>query len=681
MEKRIARFPVGVFRHFSKQNSEGLACGRLGRFRRGKFYHRAESTPDFQLSFNHAGGQLMKKFLSTIVLSATVAPAMAVPSDFGIRRVVFSFRSETLQEFEQYARLAKEAGATHVDVSQLPGKSWWQRPDRSDPYPQWAYINPSIFKAFIPEKLRGHIPSASQEKFMTVMQDRCAILRRLGLKGYFKGGEPVMLPESVYIEHPLWRGPRVDKPTRSRNAQYAPAVDNPEVRALYREAMAGLIRNCPEIEIFRFLTNDSGTGLDWHPNLYPGVNGNTLYSHIGLGERVAGFLATLQQGAEDAGVTGVEIAINGTGYEARPNENIEAVRSLGTGMVLENRMMDGSTWSSVTGLEFYFNSMFPLLGIPQHLRFVEELEQATQRRAPVLICFIDVEMGSLYFDLFQRFFEKPTRGPLSRQILLRELAEDQVGKKAAFELTQVWNGIHNSVQKHMPINYGYGGHIFLLGTIAQRWLTRPFVPFGTELTEEEFSYYRPFQFQGRSVEHAEDLADLQATRFVAGQGAARIISVLMGQARAEVSGARSSLSRVFKDLRDMELRSQLELLDLRLRAYSLVCRNAVNAVSYQEKLDYIRDKQIKPDFHPRFALDADPFRLDILGVARSEIDNTALLIEILENSDQKILHMTEDPKEEDSFAFGPDLVEQLRKKIRIMHDHWLDYDRIFTQPN
>jgi len=35
-------------------------------------------------------------------------------------------------------------------------------------------------------------------------------------------------------------------------------VDNPEVKALYREAMAGLIRACPEIEIFRFLSNDSG---------------------------------------------------------------------------------------------------------------------------------------------------------------------------------------------------------------------------------------------------------------------------------------------------------------------------------------------------------------------------------------------------------------------------------------
>jgi hypothetical protein len=623
----------------------------------------------------------MKNLLLMVLMLEAVQPSWGGPSDQGIEKVVFTFRSDSIAEFEHYAKLARKVGATHIDVSQLPEKSWWQRPDRTDPYPQWAYINASMFKAYIPEELKGHIPAESQRKFLAILKQRCAILRKLGLRGHFKGGEPVMLPESVYIEHPLWRGPRVDKPTRSRTAQYAPAIDNPDVRALYREAMAGLIKECPEIQIFRFLTNDSGTGLDWHPRLYPGVNGNTLYSYIGLGERVAGFMAALQRGATDAGAKGVEIAIHGTGYESSTPATLEAAQSLDVGMILENRMMDGSLWSSTAGLEFYFNSMFPLIGVPQHLRFVEELERATQRRAPVLICFIDVEMGSLYFDLFQRFFDKPTRGPLDRQIFLRALSEETVGKGRAFELTEVWNHIYNSVQKHMPINYGYGGHIFLLGTIAQRWLTRPFVPFGTELTEEEYSYYRPFQFQGRTVEHSEDMADLQATRFVAGQGASRIIAVLMGQARREISRSRASLKRVADGLSDAEFRSQLEILDTRLHAYDLVCRNAANAVSYQEKIDYIREKNIQPELHPRFALDADPFRLDIEGVARSEIDNTALLIELLEGTDAKILHMTDDPAEEDSFAFGPDLVDQLRKKIRIMHDHWLDYDRIFTQSN
>jgi hypothetical protein len=30
---------------------------------------------------------------------------------------------------------------------------------------------------------------------------------------------------------------------------------------------------------------------------------------------------------------------------------------------------------------------------------------------------------------------------------------------------------------------------------------------------------------------------------------------------------------------------------------------------------------------------------------------------------------------------GPDLVEQLKKKINIMNAHWEDYRRIYTQPN
>jgi hypothetical protein len=84
-----------------------------------------------------------------MVLAFLVTPLVNAgdPGDFGIQRVVFSFRTDDLEEFERYARLAKEVGATHIDVSELPEKAWWQKPDPKDPYPQWAYINNSILMA------------------------------------------------------------------------------------------------------------------------------------------------------------------------------------------------------------------------------------------------------------------------------------------------------------------------------------------------------------------------------------------------------------------------------------------------------------------------------------------------------------------------------------------------------
>ena len=134
-----------------------------------------------------------------LVLLATLWVYAGDPADFGIRQVIFSFRTDDLAEFEHYSRLAKKVGATHIDVSELPEKAWWQKPDPKDPYPQWAYINNSIFKSYIPEGLRGHIPAEPQEQLLSAMRERCRVLRKLGLKGYFKGGEPMMLPERMLL--------------------------------------------------------------------------------------------------------------------------------------------------------------------------------------------------------------------------------------------------------------------------------------------------------------------------------------------------------------------------------------------------------------------------------------------------------------------------------------------------
>jgi hypothetical protein len=43
---------------------------------------------------------------------------------------------------------------------------------------------------------------------------------------------------------------------------------------MYREAMHSLLKICPEVEQFNWVTTDAGSGFDWTPSLYPGVNGN-----------------------------------------------------------------------------------------------------------------------------------------------------------------------------------------------------------------------------------------------------------------------------------------------------------------------------------------------------------------------------------------------------------------------
>jgi hypothetical protein len=40
----------------------------------------------------------------------------------------------------------------------------------------------------------------------------------------------------------------------------------------------------------------------------------------------------------------------------------------------------------------------------------------------------------------------------------------------------------------------------------------------------------------------------------------------------------------------------------------------------------------------------------------------------------------DDAKLADTFAFGPDVVEQLKTKVSIMRDHWLDVEHYLAPP-
>ena len=108
------------------------------------------------------------------------------------------------------------------------------------------------------------------------------------------------MPEAFFTAYPELRGPRIDQPNRSRKAHFAPSSDAPEMLRMYRESMQLLLKRCPEVEVFNWVTTDAGSGFDWAPSLYPGVNGNSNYRDRPMEERVSGFLINVQKAAKAA---------------------------------------------------------------------------------------------------------------------------------------------------------------------------------------------------------------------------------------------------------------------------------------------------------------------------------------------------------------------------------------------
>ncbi len=591
-------------------------------------------------------------------------------------KIIFGCYSETLDHFENFSKRAKKSGATHIVVTaeDLPWARWqYDTPD--DPYPAWAISNVGVLKVATPEILKKYIPQDYAEKVMKILEERCTVLRKLGLKAAFITFEPQMLPEAVYQEHPLWRGPQVEHPLRSKVPRFSPAIENPEVQGLYKESIKILLKKCPEIEIISLHTNDSGSGIDWSGGLYPGTNGNSLYKDEPMYERYLMFFEAIQQGAREMN-RNIEIDAEWV-REANPEY---IAHKLKKGMAVANREgPDAAKYKNTVGfLLDYFNPFYPVAGIPFPVKFLHELQTATQNPAPRLFVLIGDRFNKdLYFDIYDRFAVRPTTGFLSEMNLLKEIAENQVGKQNAEFLLDTWRSL-DEVYKHSRL-YFEGGYWFYVGSVHQRWLTRPFVPFPEELKPQEKEYYRPFLFQARSEERANSLNEIQSTYFFEGYGGYflndRILKLLLGY----IHDARENLKYMAKAETESS-EGGTGLLDKRLQAFECVVNNCLNAIGYQYFLNVskswnLKHRPMEELWHYRDI----PERVRLMGFARQEIDNCAILLDLLQSTNQPLLQLAPTKAEEDIRILGPDLTDQLKMKIKVMMDHWEDHERLFVE--
>lgn len=615
----------------------------------------------------------LRGLLCAMALAALPA-ASAGNSRF--KTVIFGRHSDSLAGFESFAKQAKQSGATHVVITaeDLPW-AMWQMDTPGDPYPAWAVSNVGLLKVSIPEALQPFLPREYSDTVIGILRSRCEVLRKLGLKAAFTTFEPQILPERVYDAHPLWRGPQVDHPLRSRVPRFAPSIDNPDVLALYRESIRKLLTVCPEIEILSLHTNDSGSGMSWSGGLYQGPNGNSLFRDRKMYERYREFFGALQAGASDARPGPLEIDAEWV-REATPEL---MAGKLGPGMAVANFEGPNATiYKAVVGfLLDYFYPFYPAQGLPLPVRYLEELEQASRSKAPRLFYLIgDKHDSDLYLQIYDAFQKKPTNDDVSRMQLLRSIAAARVGEAGAGALVDAWMALHR-VQRDADI-LNFGGTLFYIGGVHQRWLTRPFVPFPEELTDEERNYYRKFQFQARSEERARDLGDIQGTRQYQGLGGMAVSSQLLVRMHADLKRARGDLQAI-PAAAAAGVKQQLDLLDKRIQVFAILVDNCRNGLEYQYLLDFMKNgRLLRPIEFQEHLTDITEWRA-IKEIARKEMDNSIVLANLIETNKDVLIDMTKTSAEENIRQLGPDLANQLRRKVQIMVRHWEDYERLFDE--
>ncbi len=588
-------------------------------------------------------------------------------------KIIFGCASDSEKEFQDFAHQVKALGATHVMITaeDLP-LAYWELKPKNDPYPAWVMTNPGLLKIAPPAPIAPFIPSDYSKKIMSVIGERCQTLRKLGLKAGFHTFEPQMLPDSVFIKHPEWLGPQVDNPMRARVSRFAPSMSHPQVLQFYTQAIETLLTDCPEIDILEMRTNDSGAGIEWSPALYAGANGNSLYRSLTMEDRIFQFLSALQKGAvlHDSDL---DVHI----YNAKDDEQ-RIAKYLDPGMAIDNREgPDARSFKAEVGSLLYYRRAFaPVPGIPWPFTFLEELQKATDSDAQRLFIAIGDRFNKdLYLQIFEKFSTQPTSTLTDRLNFLHEIAKIRVGVENAASLVELWTYLKDA--EDLSRYLSAGGTVFILGCVHQRWLTRPFIPFPEELTGEEKDYYRRYQFQSRTEAHANDLLDLQASRFIDGFNGYRLVSRMLHRIKSNVRNARRLADKLYSKTND----EQFQVLRQRLKVFSRLIENVDHAMAYQVHLDRLKNADTKPEMNPPypFLRPADLWtRQQLMSIAREEIDTITALIGLLqtEERNQPILDRANRPVEEYHRLLPTNMIDHLHKKLYIMRSHWEDYNRI-----
>ena len=581
-------------------------------------------------------------------------------------------------EFRKLAEFAKSIGATHVDACQIEHSLWQWNADRRDPYPNWSMHRPSIFKFIVPPELAAYLPKDYAARNLKALEDRVAVLKELGLKADFTGMEPAYLPERAYIEHPAWRGARCDQARRARTEYYAPCVENPEIRRMYVEATAALCRACP-FDRFKFRCNDSGSALCWSDSLYSGKNGPEACRDIPYGKRVSDAMSIFQEGAEKAGLPGAKV-----NFRASLGPESTILPWLKPGQSVNNKTARGTAAFFVVGFPNRFtDATAPVFGLTRLPRIVEQLQTADGNPGA------DVEIGlrspleHCAMELLKRHAKVSVgKGPVAKWKAVCDVAAAFVGEAHAAELAEGYEALEAAVAK--TESFYTGGHIFLLGSLHQRWFLRPFVAFPNELKSDERDWWRGFIFQAQTEEDAANLLDLQGHRWLSGYGGAVLSD--MAIAKGALPLAQKALA-IFSQARklavDERARRYLEDQTCKIAMYICIMKNARNAVEFQSILDRTDLATTPRDTSPAIDEQGD-LRLHKLNlIVRAEIDNTIRMIDILENAKDPVFDHAASDAEQTVMRLGPkaSVIRDLRRRIAVMEAHRRDFLRLYRSYN
>ena len=584
-----------------------------------------------------------------------------------------------LNDLGEFTKLVNQAaalkpyGTVQVNIGTLADKSFYEIPKGGNPWSEYASNNAPLYKFFPDAKIAPFIPAEFVKKNRQLLIDKAKILKENGMEAAFFANEPGFLPSAFFDAYPYMRGPRVDHPRRSNFEFFSPCVSVKETQDMYVNMMCELLKTVPEIKTFFFKTNDAGGGFCWADWLYTGPNGPSLCKNQSTGERVKILLTALKDGASKAGK---EINI----YLTKDDSNFsDAERSDVDKNLPQNCYFVGDNSPGIAGMGSFFGTGYPVTGILDPLSLLESIHSINKESAnTIFIAFKSSynrgnespDITGLSIDLLKDELQEP--GPDGQIPTLQKLmkyCEDWAGKNSAEKLYNAFIAFNEAQQYRRTAMPRVSG---MYWDVSNRFINRPLVIAPQRLTESEESYFLPYVFNVSKEEARMDYMDMAGARRTVADGVVENYVAKIKTVCGMLEGIDDAAPK----------KEFIQSMATALRIYASLMRSCGNFAEAQA----IRDRNAaklngaahRPDKEITWTGDPDFIRFNV--VMRDELDNAFELIQLLEKGGMDLICHAKDSIHEDTFLLGPDLISQVKKKRKVMLDHWRDIEDYLTSP-
>jgi len=607
--------------------------------------------------------------------NSSIFPGSAtVLQEDGKRVFVIHSPVRDLTEFRELARQAamlKPFGRVEINISTLADKGFYEIPEGNNFWYEYASYNPTPYKFFPDPRIAPFLPAEFVKKNRDMLLAKAKILREFGLDAAFWCYEPNFIPEAFFEKYPHLRGPRVDHPRRNNHPAFAPCIDEKETQDMYTGMVAELLKNVPEIHTFFFKTNDAGSGICWSDWQYTGPNGPSHCKNNSMGERVASLMNSFKAGAAKAGK---EISIYLTGSMFSDAEKKDIYEHLPQYCYFQSNTSD-----EVQAIGSEITANYPVRGLFDPLEILRGINGLGDSDAKTVFISFRSSYDRGYdlpsvteklISVMGKYIDTPVPAGMLPEIQqLHQLCLDWAGEKEADLLFNAFIALEEA-NKYKSV--AAGGVSGMYWGVSARHITRPLVIAPQLLTPEEETYFMPYIFNPSEIEGRMDYTDIH--------GAHRTV---------ENGAINRYISMVRKTVRMMEgitvAAPEYEFIRTIIKALRINCsilQSCGNFGEVQAIRDRNAEKLSKPPHRPDKSVTwtGDPDLQAFNELMRNELDNTQVLIDLLEDGGMELVCHARDKAFEDTFLLGPDLIGQLKLKRKIMLKHWTDIEGYMSTP-